>query len=168
MIQEIDKNMETLIRGWGLPEALKEQEGNIGFQFYGHRIVNNHEQEYFCNDGDVKFCLYNKRNNKALFSMSFYKPAAWYVGLKGTDDKPITLKLLYVIDDLLRDKKIATFYVRKLQEYAYDEGMNCIYVTPNTDVDIFKNNMANALSQSELERYYNKLSTTEIPIRLIL
>lgn len=161
-------NMEELIREWGLPDALKEQEGNIGYQFYGHRTFNNHEQEYFCHDGDVKFCLYNKINNKALFSMSFYKPATWYVGLSETNDKPITLKLLYVMDDLLRDKKIGTFYVRKLQEYAHDEGMNCIYVTPNTDVDIFKNNMAHALSQSELEKFYNKLSTTEIPIRLIL
>lgn len=160
--------MEELIRGWGLPEALIEQEGHIEYQFEGGRIVNNHEQKYFCNDGDVKFCLYNKINNKALFSMSFYKAASWFVELRRENDKPIILKFLYVIDDSLRNKKIATFYVKKLQEYALDQGMDCIDVTPNNDVDIFENNMVNALSQIELETFYQKLSTPEMPIKLKL
>ncbi|PEF72083.1 hypothetical protein CON94_28375 [Bacillus pseudomycoides] len=167
MIQEMNKNMETLIRGWGLPDALKEQEGDIEYQFNGQRIVNGHEQRYFGDDGGVKFCLYNKINNKPLFSMDFHKISPLMMKLRRTNEKSITLQLLYVIDDSLRNKGIATFYIRKLQEYARDEGMDYINVAPYTDVDIFKNNMAKALSRSDLIKFYKNLSTPEMPIKII-
>ncbi|WP_410985941.1 hypothetical protein [Bacillus paranthracis] len=168
MSQEINKKMEALVRDWGLPEALKEREGNIEYQFEGNRIVNEHEQNYHCNDRSVKFCLYNKVNNKALFTMDFFKTTNWFGKQLGTNDKAITLQLLYVIDDSLRDKRIATFYIRKLQEYARNEGMDCIDVAPYTDVDIFKNNMDKALSRSDLVKFYENLSTPEMPIRISL
>lgn len=167
MIQEINKNMETLIRGWGLPDVLKKQEGDIVYQFNGQRIVNEHEQRYFVDDRGVKFCLYNKINDKPLFSMDFYKMSSLMMKLRRTNEKSITLQLLYVIDDSLRNKGIATFYVRKLQEYARDGGMDYINVAPYTDVDIFKNNMAKALSRSELITFYKSLSTPEMPIKII-
>ncbi|MDA1874311.1 MULTISPECIES: hypothetical protein [Bacillus cereus group] len=167
MIQEINKNMEVLIREWRLPKALEEQANNIEYQFNGKRIiVDKHEQEYLCDDAGAKFCLYNKINDKALFTMDFHKSASWFGELMQTNGKSITLKLLYVIDDSLRDQKIATFYVKKLQEYARDEGMDYINVAPYTDVDIFKDNKAKALSQSDLVKFYEKLSTPEMPIKI--
>lgn len=167
MIQEINKNMEALIREWGLPKALEEQENNIEYQLNGYRDVNGHKQTYHCKDGDVKFCLYNTINDKALFTMDFHKISSLMMKLRRTNEKSITLQLLYVIDDSLREKGIATFYVRKLQEYARDEGMDYINVAPYTDVDIFKNNMANALSRSDLIEFYKNLSTPEMPIKII-
>ncbi|PFW00424.1 hypothetical protein COL21_08240 [Bacillus thuringiensis] len=168
MSQEINKEVEALIRGWGLPEALKDKEGNVQYQFSGRREVNGHEQTYRCEDGDVKFCLYNKRNEQALFSMDFHKVSPRLLGLMNINEKPITLQFLYVIDDSLRNKGIASFYVKKLQEYACDEGMDCINVVPYADLEISKNNKRNALSQTELKKFYGKLSTPEMPIKLNL
>ncbi|PQQ43923.1 hypothetical protein [Bacillus thuringiensis] len=168
MIRDINENMEALIRGWGLPQALKEQEGDIEYQFNGQRIVNKHEQSYFCDEGNVKFCLYNKINNKPLVSIDFHRMSPRAMGLRRTNEKSITLQLLYVIDDSLRNKGIATFYIRKLQEYARDEGMDYISVAPYTDVDIFKNNMAKALSRNDLIKFYENLSTPKMPMKIIL
>ncbi|EJR41396.1 MULTISPECIES: hypothetical protein [Bacillus cereus group] len=164
MSQQINKEMEALIRGWGLPEYLKEQEGNIDYQFSGLRDANGHEQRYHCLDGNVKFCLYDKVNQKNLFIMDFYKEGKPLFKESRKNEKAIRLQLLYVIDDSLRDKKIASFYVKKLQEYAVDEGMEYIHVEPNADDKLFKNNKVNALSQKKLEQFYDKLSTLKIPI----
>lgn len=43
--------------------------------------------------------------------------------------------------------------------------MNCIHVDPNVKVDIFENNMANALSLRKSEKFYDNLSTPEMPIK---
>ncbi|MCU5526270.1 hypothetical protein OCB14_19885 [Bacillus cereus] len=166
MSQEINQEMEALIRGWGLPEALEEQEDDIEYQFNDQRIVNNHEQTYHCKDGDVKFCLYNKVNNKALFTMDFFNKRPRIMGSR-ENERAIKLQLLYVIDDSLRGKKVAKFYVEKLQKYAIEKEMDCIHVDPYIEVDIFKNNMVNALSLRELEKFYDNLSTPEMPIKRI-
>ena len=81
------------------------------------------------------------------------------------DERAIKLNLLYVIDDSLRDKRISTFYVKKLQKNALDKEMNCIHVDPNVKVDIFENNMANALSLRKSEKFYDNLSTPEMTIK---
>ncbi len=165
MSQEINKEMEALIRGWGLPQALEEQESNIEYQFNGHIDINGYEQTYYCRDGNVQFYLYDKLNKKPLFSMGFDPMNSFIADSLIKKEKVIKLELLYVHEDLLRKQGISTYYIKRLQKYASDEGVECIYVTANADLEKFKNGIrTNALNQFELERFYKRLSTDEMPI----
>lgn len=77
----------------------------------------------------------------------------------------IKLELLYVHDESLRRKGITGYYIDKLKRLAIDVGVECIYVVANVSVDNFsKDKKGNALSQNDLEEYYKRKSSPEMPI----
>ncbi|MES5851868.1 GNAT family N-acetyltransferase [Bacillus cereus group sp. MG68] len=169
MINENNKVMEKTIRDWGLPktEYMIQNQESIEFIFdeNGPEKTKYQEQKYHCKDGDVQFYLYDKLNNKTLFSMGF-RPMNSFIAKKLLKkEKAIKLELLYVHEDALRKKGISTYYIRKLQKYAYDEGVECISVTAYANLEKFKHGIrTNALNQAELEGFYKRLSTNEMPI----
>jgi hypothetical protein len=159
--------MRKRITKWGLPECIRENKDNVIFKFDDISLENTNEQGYHCQDGDVKFCLIDKRNAKVLFSMDFYKNNS---KISNLSRKPVGIKLelLYVHDESLRKKGVASFYIKKLIDYAIHEQAECIYVQPNANARNFKNDgKKNSLRQRELEDFYKKRSTQEMPIRFL-
>ncbi|MCY7782377.1 MULTISPECIES: hypothetical protein [Bacillus] len=163
-----DRNeiMRETIINWGLPDALSEKY-NVDFKFDDEVFNNDNtkgERGYHCEDGDVKFCLFDKDTKKILFSMHFFK-----VHNRLRNEKYIKLELLYVHDEKLRNKKISTYFIDKLIEYAInDEEVESIKVLANANAKNFKKDRKkNALNQKELEEFYKKKSTLEMPIKLL-
>ncbi|MGG5767136.1 GNAT family N-acetyltransferase [Bacillus wiedmannii] len=164
-----NKEMEKTIRDWGLPktEYMIQNQESIEFIFdeNGPEKTKGQEEKYHCKDGDVKFYLYDKLNKKPLFTMGFHPMSSFGAEMLLKKEKVIKLELLYVHEDFLRKQGISTYYIRRLQKYASDEGVECIYVTAYTDLEKFQNGIrTNALNQSELEKFYKRLSTDEMPI----
>lgn len=167
MNEEKKEMMRALIVEWGLPECISETKDDVIFKFDDIGLGNATEEGYHCKDGDVKFCLYDKRNEKVLFSMDFYKSNSTISNLSR---KPVGIKLelLYVQDESLRKKGVASFYIEKLIDYAINEKLECIYVQANANAKNFKDDGKNdSLRQKELVEFYNKRSTQEMPIRFL-
>ncbi|MFP7378153.1 GNAT family protein [Bacillus paralicheniformis] len=160
-----DKNemMRKRIIEWGLPECLKRSEYDLTFKFDDDGINDTKEREYHCEDGNVKFCLFDEKSKKVLFSMDFFESGSRMSSLMKT--KRIKLELLYVHDASLRKKGIASYFIKKLQKYAIEEKFEQIFVIANANANNFKEtDKDNALSQKELEDFYEKLSTPAMPI----
>jgi hypothetical protein len=164
---EKDRAMKNMIIGWGLPQCLKKIESDIDFIFDDKDNIHTYGQHYHCNNGDVKFGIYDKRNRKVLFSMDFFKSGSVISRLDPTHKTGITLQFLYVHDESFRKKRISSFYIERLQEYAIHEKMEGIYVRPIVQ-RLKQDSKRNTLSQKELEDFYKKRSTKEMPIKLLL
>ncbi|PFB05025.1 hypothetical protein CN385_05870 [Bacillus anthracis] len=169
MSQEINKKMETLIRGWGLPKVLKEQGDNIDFKFDSHGIVlAENEQSYGCYGENTKFCLYNTKDKKVLFIMDFFKMHPATAFFRTGSEEVIKLELLYVCDESLRKQGIASYYIEKLQNYAINTGIEWICVEANPNAKYFKDDSKEkALEEKELKEFYLKKSNDKIPIKLV-
>ncbi|MBY6053317.1 GNAT family N-acetyltransferase [Cytobacillus firmus] len=166
-MSENKNTMKNMIIDWGLPDCIKENENYIVFKFDDKGLHNTKERGYHCEDGNVKFCLYNKKNEKVLFSMDFYKRNQRIMEELKRDKKEINLGLLYVHDESLRRKGIASYYIEKLKYYAIQEGVDQVSLRANANAINFKqDNKKNSLSQSELEKFYISRSSLEIPIVL--
>lgn len=164
---------ETIIRNWGLPEveALLIHSEDIEFRFSDEGMKENFKAGYHIKDTSCKFCLYNVREDKPLFSMWFHeKPPFSEQLLKTYDDqknRPLMLQLIHVHDGSLRKNGIATFYIEKLIEYAISIKSDHIIVNKvNADSPDFKSDRVNALDQNKLEKFYKKFDTPEMPIKL--
>ncbi|AIQ59677.1 hypothetical protein [Paenibacillus borealis] len=157
-----DKVMENLVTNWGLPKCLERDKEHIIFKFDDEGITGTSERGYHCNVRDVKFCLYNERTDKVVFSMDFFKGSP---SLPGRHMSRIVLELLYVHDESLRRKGVASYYFNRLREYALEEKVKCIYVRADANANNFKNDdRLNALNQTELEMFYKIKSTLEMPV----
>lgn len=156
--------MRKRIIEWGLPECLMSSEYDINFKFDDDGINDTKETGYHCEDENVKFCLFDEKSKKVLFSMEFYKPS-----LSLPYRKRLRLELLYVHDDSLRKQGVATYYLKKLREYAIQEIFDCITINVNPDDDYFKNNSkGNALNKNELVDFYKrKLKAPGIEIMIL-
>ncbi|MCM3169007.1 hypothetical protein [Peribacillus frigoritolerans] len=157
-----DKTMEKIIIGWGLPEYLKKDEENIGYIFEDNGI---REGGHRCKKDDVKFSLYSKKTEKMLFTMDFYKSSDLILGMVGKQSNSIKLQLLHVHDASYRKKGISSHYIKKLKEYAISKSRSCIYVDANAE-GVKSDSKQNALSQKDLEEYYKKRDSSEMPIIL--
>ncbi|PDZ26447.1 hypothetical protein CON85_23515 [Bacillus toyonensis] len=162
--------IENLIRNWGLPPCIKKIESDIDYKFDDNELTNTTERGYGFEGGKIKFCLYDKTNRSVLFSMDFHKinprlAAIWIVNGKSMSEKSIKLELLYVHDESLRKQGISSYYIEKLRNYAIQEGMECIYVKADANASNFNSDKKkNALSQEELEKFYDSKWTDEMPI----
>ncbi|MGG3131329.1 GNAT family N-acetyltransferase [Bacillus pumilus] len=165
------EELEEIIRNWGLPKALLRDDEDIEFRFSDEGIKNNTETNYRIDGGTCKFCLYDVKKERPLFSMEFYQISDKLAGLRAADKpikKPLVLEFLYVHDDSLRKKGIATFFMKKIIQYAKSIKVDYLKVMPNANAKNFKKDKkTNALSQEELKRFYTKFSTHEMPIELV-
>lgn len=160
-----DKNeiMRERVVSWGLPGALVSKKDVIEFKFNDDDITDTTETNYHCKDGDVKFCLYDSEAKKVLFSMDFFK-----VNSRLVKEIYVKLEFLYVHDEKLRKKGIASYFIGKLIGYAICEEVDFIKVHANANARNFKkDNKKNALMQPELEAFYEKRNTKEMPIKLL-
>jgi len=157
-----DKTMESLITSWGLPECLEHKKDHIVFRFSDEGLTGTREKGYHCKNGNVKFCLYDEKLNKVLFSMDFFKINS---SLSQKSTPFIQLELLYVHDDSMRRKGVGSYYLARLREYAISEKVKGIYVRANGNAKNFKNDSkVNALSQERLVKYYENKNTPEMPV----
>ncbi|KWZ68171.1 hypothetical protein [Bacillus altitudinis] len=162
---------EAIIRNWGLPEALLSHNEDIEFRFSDVGMKESISKGYHINGMSCKFCLYNVREDKPLFSMDFHEKFSSAERLIKTCDaqknRPLMLQLIHVHDGSLRKNGIATFYIEKLIEYAISIKSDHIIVNKvNADSPDFKSDRVNALDQNKLEKFYKKFDTPEMPIKL--
>ncbi|KMQ27688.1 MULTISPECIES: GNAT family N-acetyltransferase [Bacillus cereus group] len=161
MSQEINREMESLIRGWGLPKALKEQEDNIEYRFDDYGLANA-EKKSPCKNGEARFHLYEKRNGKTLVSMEFYEISPETSVGALFNEKTMTLNLLYV-DASFRKREIATHYIEKLKDYAISERIECIDVLANPDAKDFDGiSKNNSLPKERLKKFYKKFENDKV------
>ena len=162
--------MINLIRGWGIPAPLQGK--NVGFVFSQDEIsdtINNlknqHVKNYYkylhCRDDSVKFCIYDFDSRKILFTMDFFLNSNELL-----NNGYIKLQILYVNEHELRNKGIAKYYIKKLQEYAIQDGVSCIKLHPNPNDKLF-NNKENSLSEKELINFYKSISNEQVPFEFI-
>lgn len=161
--------MRNEIESWGIPNIAELKGKNIKFIFDSSQI--NKENKLFenlhCENGDVKFCLYDFTNDIEIFTMEFNEMPQYMLSL--TKELPnLKLELLNVIDSSLRRKGIASYYIEKLKEYAIKHNYSYIRVTPSPDADIFKaQSKNNSLNLKELINFYESKSTSEMPIKVL-
>ena len=156
-MSEYSKEMANYVKSWGLPECLAGIKEDIIFKFDDNNLCDTNKQGYRCEKNNVKFCLYNTKLKKVLFSMDFQRINRCAF----KDPIPrVQLHLIYTHIDAFRRKGIASYYISKLIEYAICQNAKCISLTANADVD----NNYNALEQNELELFYEKRSTDDMPI----
>ena len=158
---KFDEEMANYIRSWELPKSLESIKDDINFKFDDNEIsdVKEEEKGYLCERDNVKFCLYNKKLRKTLFSMDFQ----WRENNRAfPDDSYPRVDLMFIRTHgyELKRKGIASYYISKLREYAVSKKAKCIHVTVHADVS------GSALSQKELLEFYNKRSTIEMPIEI--
>lgn len=166
--------MINLIREWGIPAPLQGK--NVDFVFSPDEILdtinnlkNQHVKNYYndlhCRDGSVKFCLYDFDPRKIVFTMDFFKVVDFFNNGNELNSDRIKLQILYVNDPELRNKGIAKYYIKKLQEYAIQEGISCIKLHPNPNDKLFMNK-ENALSKKQLIDFYNNMSNEQVTIKI--
>ncbi|MEB9439096.1 hypothetical protein P4I98_12635 [Bacillus cereus] len=165
-MKKINNEIEVLVRGWGLPKALKEQEDDIEYQFDDYGLVNAKKKSP-CKDGEARFYLYEKRNGKTLVSMEF-----WEISLEGGigalfKEKSMRLNFLYV-DASFRRKEIATYYIERLRDYAISEDIECIYVIADPDAKEFDGlSKKKSLPLKKLKEFYKKFENDTVKFTVL-
>lgn len=166
-----NKIMEDYIKDWGLPEVLKGYENEVVYKFTDEETKTDCHQGLHCRYGSVKFSLYDETKQKVLFTMDFFLPgrnpkiAALRAAGSSETCKSLELNLLDVELAGLRKKGIASFYLNKLKEYAIQENANRINIMADAENEYFKEkSKENGLSQINLEKFYRKRSSIEMPI----
>lgn len=160
--------MKNIIKQWSIPDILKER--NIKFVFDSNEIIDKvnsleskYSKEYYENlkykDGSVKFCLYNFESNEIVFTMDFFESGNF------SRSNYIKLQILYVNNPELRNKGIATYYLRKLRDYAVERGVAKIKIPVDTNDKLFENK-ENALSKEELIRFYKSIENKNMFIEI--
>lgn len=160
----MDNNeMRNRVLDFGVPPIKDLEQRNLVLLFDDDNIKASTEKNYHCNVNDVKFCVFDIDNAKPIFSMDFFacNPNS-YLPAK---EHHLKMELLYVHDSSLRNKGIASYYVKKLQQYALENNFKYIKVHPNPNAKNFVGNKG--LSKKELIKFYNGLSTNEMPIIIV-
>ena len=163
-----DQAMEKQVSSWGIPECLESNKRDILFKFDDEGLTDIMEKGYHCEGQSVKFCLYDVELRKVLFSMDFFKSSPKIQHLSRESKFGVTLELLYVHEESLRKRGIASYYFDRLREYAIHEKVECIRIRADANAKNFrKDSKRNALYQKELETFYKNRSTPEMPVELI-
>ena len=159
--------MYETITQWGIPDVEALDKNNIQFIFDSNKIpnINKDDLNLYCYSDSAKFCLYDYKKENIVFSMEFFE--ACHKGLPQLGDplNCVRLELLNVHNPELRKKGIASYYLKKLQEYCINKKFLYIKLIPDPDFDMFNSQSKNnALSLPELKSFYKSISTNEMPI----
>ena len=160
--------MKNEIKKWGLPPILEQRK--VDFMFEPNKLldkINNTKKDciekYYrglhSTDGSVKFCLYDFESNEIVFTMDFFESGNF------SRSNYIKLQILYVNNPELRNKGIATYYLRKLRDYAVERGVAKIKIPVDTNDKLFENK-ENALSKEELIRFYKSIENKNMFIEI--
>lgn len=151
-----------------MPDILKGR--NIKFVFDSNEIddkintfKSKHSRAYYedlhCRDGSAKFCLYDFESNKIVFTMDFFRSN------KLSNEKYLKLNILYVNDPEFRNKSIATYYLKKLRDYAIEKEIPKIKIKVDPNNKLFENK-ENTLSKEELIRFYKSIENENVFIEI--
>lgn len=152
---------EEIIKNWGVPESIKDK--NIEFIFNNNDLnsdIKNENiiQNLFCDEIGSKFCLYDKENNKVIFTMNFF--------IHGTQDRiprrelKIELDTLCVNDSEMRKKGIAKYYLEELIKFGISNKISEFQLFPNPNNKLFKKlERTNTLDSKDLKTFYIKTFT---------
>lgn len=157
------------IRKWGIPPILKQRK--VDFVFDSSEIIDTisnlkskYREQYYkdlhCRDGSVKFCLYDFESNEIVFTMDFVRSH------KFSKEKYIKLQVLYVNVLELRKKGMATYYLKKLRDYAVERGISKIKIYVDTNDKLFENKES-ALPKEELIKFYKSMENDKVFIEVI-
>ncbi|SCJ79175.1 Uncharacterised protein [uncultured Clostridium sp.] len=161
--------MKNEIKKWGLPPILEQRK--VDFMFEPNKLldkINNTKKDCIKNyyrglhstDGSVKFCLYDFESNEIVFTMDFFRSH------KFSKEKYIKLQVLYVNAIELRKKGIATYYLKKLRDYAEEKEICKIKIYVNPNYKLFENK-ENTLSKKDLIKFYKKIENDKLFIEII-
>lgn len=160
---------EEIIKNWGVPESIKDKNiefifsiKDLNFEITKDNVIG----ELYCYDkvpeifscildGGSKFCLYNKENNKIIFTMEFkiFKNKLF----DEKQGKSIQLKCICTNDSEMRYKGIAPYYLKKLIEFGIDNNINIFYLYPNPYDEAFEGiGTEKTLTKERLEDFYIK------------
>lgn len=159
-----ENEMKNRVFSFGIPPIKELEHKNLEILFEDEDIIGSTEKGYHCKVNDVKFCLYDIENQRPIFSMDFFACDSRYAYLLA-EEPHIKLELLYVHDSSLRNKGIASYYIKKLQQYALENGFKYIKIHPNPNAKNFKGNRGP--TKQVLIKFYSSLSTDEVPIKIV-
>jgi GNAT superfamily N-acetyltransferase len=150
---------------FGIPKIGGVESEELKLKTNDRKIPGSNEENYFCTEHSFKFCLVN--NEEPIFTMDFFKASTRMLSLRN-EEPYIKLELLYVHKDSLRNKGIATYYMKKLVQYAKDEGISHIKILANPNADNFKRDKkVNALNKTQLITFYKKFEDEKIKIDIL-
>lgn len=169
MKEDINIDMYKTITGWGIPNIDKLKDRDIKFIFDEKDIPN---KKYcgglHCGKSSVKFGLYDSNNKKIIFVMDFFERNWLSRKKKPQESLFIKLGLLNVLEPGMRNKGIATYYLKKLNQYAIEKQFAYIEVYPDTKNEVFKGqDFTNSLQQQDLEEFYRRILNSKVPIKFI-
>ena len=160
-MNNLNNDMKDYIINWGFPDCLKNSESKYEYKFDCDGIINTNETDKYEFGGrNFKFSIWDPATRLAVFTMDFFKTPL----RAGISNPFMILELIYVHLPEFRKRGIASYYINKMIQYAIEENMDHIEVTPNAYALNFKNfSLKNALSQRELVEYYRKWDSPEMP-----
>lgn len=152
---------KDIIKNWGVPESIKGKDIEFIFNIDDlNSDLKNNEiiQNLFCDDIGAKFCLYDKENNKVIFTMCFF--------IHGTQERipfrelKIKLDTLCINDVEMRGKGIAKYYLEKLIKFGISNKISDFQLFPDPNNKLFKNlDRTNTLDLKALKDFYIKTFT---------
>ncbi len=160
-MNNLNNDMKDYIINWGFPDCLKNSESKYEYKFDRDGIINTNETDKYEFGGrNFKFSIWDPATQLAVFTMDFFKTPL----RAGISNPFMILELIFVHLPEFRKKGIASYYINKMIQFAIEEHMDHIEVTPNAYALNFKNfSSKNALSQQELVEYYRKWDSPEMP-----
>lgn len=157
-----------IINRFGIPEIEGIEKEYLTLKTNDKKIPGTDEEDFLCEEGSYKFCLVKEKNElpiEPIFIMDFFKSNDLLNLLRNSQEEPaINLELLWV-KDTLRKKKIATYYIQKLVQYAKEEGFTQINIRPNPHASNFKNDKK-ALNEEQLISFYKTFEDKDIKINI--
>lgn len=115
-------------------------------------------------EDSVKFFLYDHNSRESIFTMDFYIRKHSSRAFSDNHNEHPTIYLQHIgTNQEFRKNGIATFYISKLIELCTNNNIKSITL----NVAVPTKNLKNALSESELIRFYESFATNDVDIRII-
>lgn len=134
--------------------------------------INGKEKNFSCTKNDFKFGLIRKaasehEEDQLIFEINFFERDKRVQTLFPDNLPTIRLEVLWVQADY-RNSKIATYYMKKLVQFAKEREIKQISMVVYPKADIFKSdNKNNSLSESELKKFYLKFEDEDLKIEFL-
>lgn len=157
-----------IIDRFSIPKIESIDSNDLALITNSDKIPGTDVSNFHCKNGLFKFCLVIEKDemNEPIFIMEFFKSSKIMQELLN-EGPTIKLELIWVNANH-RNKHIATYYMKKLVQFAKDEGFIQIRITPSPDAKIFKKDKKdNRLNKDQLTKFYKKFEDDVLKITFI-
>ncbi|MBO0423873.1 GNAT family N-acetyltransferase [Enterococcus plantarum] len=153
------------ITNFGVPSILKDRDIKFCFSdSLGDRSLIGIGCHIKPDKDSVKFFLYDQNSHESIFTMDFYIRKHSSRAFPDNDNGNSTLYLQHIgTNQELRKNGIATFYMSKLVEFCTNNNIKSITL----NIAVPSKKLKNALSKSELIKFYKSFATNDVDIRII-